>query len=257
MTLHRLIDIQRTMIAAWDGVQSLAASARMAYWPGMVRSDHPRFADPPLADQEVFTFKAWWQHPNRWRHDTNAFMPNRTLLSYVGVDDRWWVWQNGILKRSGTVQEAQAQQLTAQDPLSWGRPYLTPKENAHLWLWLKAAIWVASFAMVANTWSTPLPDAVYGEDVVLLLAGPGLDPQGETLRSPDLLNDWWAVDWNRDQELTDFGNVFQLWVDRRTEFCRRMTSEGSNGRQWDIIVDSLEINAHPIPDDVFCGHVPD
>ncbi|SMC04646.1 hypothetical protein SAMN00768000_1761 [Sulfobacillus thermosulfidooxidans DSM 9293] len=44
-----------------------------------------------------------------------------------------------VFKRSGTVQEAQAQQLTAQDPLSWGRPYLTPKENAHLWLWLNPA----------------------------------------------------------------------------------------------------------------------
>ncbi len=28
----------------------------------------------------------------------------------------------------------------------------------------------------------------------------------------------------------------------RTGFCRRMTVEGSNGRQWDIIVDPLELN---------------
>jgi len=28
----------------------------------------------------------------------------------------------------------------------------------------------------------------------------------------------------------------------RTGFCRRMTAEGSNGRQWDILVDVLELN---------------
>ena len=115
-----------------------------------------------------------------------------------------------------------------------------------------------SFATaVANNWYSPLPDTVYGDDVVHLLAGPGLDPRGETPHIRELRKGWWAVDWNRDQELTDFGNVFQLWVDVRTGFCRRMTSEGSNGRQWDIIVESLEINGHAIHDEIFRGCVPD
>ena len=39
----------------------------------------------------------------------------------------------------------------------------------------------------------------------------------------------------------------------RTGFCRRMTVEGSNGRQWDIIIDTLELNGpldetHPVFD---------
>ncbi|SMC04645.1 hypothetical protein SAMN00768000_1760 [Sulfobacillus thermosulfidooxidans DSM 9293] len=44
--------------------------------------------------------------------------------------------------------------------------------------------------MTANTWYAPLPDAVYGNDIVHLLAGPGLDPQGAALRTPDLIKDW-------------------------------------------------------------------
>lgn len=257
MTPYSLLDVHRKMVAAWDGVNSLSASATMTYFPSMVRSDSPRLHDKADLVGKVFTLKAWWQRPDRWRHDTNLFMRDGALMSYVGVHDRWWVWQNGALQNSGSVKDAKEQQLTHESPLTWGRPYLTPEENAHLWLWINPTIWIASFQIVANNRLSPLPDAVYEDNVVHLLAGPGFDSRGETQRTRQLRDDWWVVDWNRDQELTDFGNFFQLWVDMRTGFCLRMTSEGSNGRQWDIIVESLEINGNTVPNDIFCGLVPD
>ncbi len=255
---YSLLEVQRKMVAAWDGVNSLSASATMIYFPSMVRSDRPRFHDKAEAGGKVFTLKAWWQHPDRWRHDTNLFIRDGACMSYVGVHDRWWVWRNEALQHSGSVTSAKEQQFTKKCSLTWGRPYLTPKENAHLWLWINPTIWVASFNMVANNRLSPLPDAVYGDHVVHLLAGPGLARCGEeTPHTRQLREDWNAVDWKRGQELTDFGNVFQLWVDMRTGFCRRMTSEGFNGRQWDIIVESLEINGHEVPGEIFCGRVPE
>jgi hypothetical protein len=50
------------------------------------------------------------------------------------------------------------------------------------------------------------------------------------------------INEDRDPEILDYTNFYQLWVDMRTSFCRRITGEGANGRAWDILLDELTIN---------------
>ena len=158
------------------------------------------------------------------------------------VRDRWAWWQDDTLQATGTIALAREHHLTATELLTYGRPYLTPAENAHLWLWLNPAIWAASFGLVLDNHDSPLLGDLYDDDqIVHILAGHGV--ASSVFPGDNAALDQWDIQtWDRDQELTDFANFHQLWVDMRTGFCRRMTAEGSNGRQWDIIVDTLELN---------------
>ncbi|MCL4522018.1 MAG: hypothetical protein M1415_10670 [Firmicutes bacterium] len=107
--------------------------------------------------------------------------------------------------------------------------------------------------MIADNLYCPLFDGLYeDEQTVHVLAGHALTSSvfpGDN----EALDDWDINTWDREQELTDFANFHRLWVDMRTGFCRRMTAERSNGRQWDIIIDTLELNGpldetHPVFD---------
>ncbi len=150
-------------------------------------------------------------------------------------------------------KEARLQHLTPQGNLWYGRPYLSPAENAHLGLWLNPAVWVAAYSLALNNWYRPRRDDVYLDDqIVHVLASEGLAPNPRNPADYDRAWCWAIGNWDRDEELGDYANFFQLWVDMRTGFCHRMTAEGANGRQWDIIVHSLTLNdVSQVPDNIF------
>lgn len=242
------------MVHAWDGVTCVSATARIKYFSPMQGDpDYPRLLEPEDVERPVHRVAAWWHGPDRWRYDVDGW--EGTHLSYVGIGDRWWLWQAGALLRSRTTEDARQQHLTDANNLLYGRPYLSPEENAHLWLWLNPAIWVASYSLALNNWCAPLPDDIYHQDqVVHVLAGAGLERNPPTEDDRELRQRWLMWDWDRDEELGDYVNFFQLWVDMRTGFCRRMAAEGANGRQWDILVDSLILNDESqVPDAMFAG----
>lgn len=254
MEPYTVEQVRKRMANAWDGISYLSAKATIKYFGAVHHhAQHPAFLQPADVDRPIYRLQAWWRRPDQWRHDRDDF--NGTTVSYIGVGDQWCLGKNGVLERSGTIEEARNQRLTQEGLLFYGRPYLTPEDNAHLWLWLNPAIWVASFQFALNNWYAPPRDDVFEDaQVVHVLAGEGLPPNFETSEQRAQLRRWWIAEWDRDEELGDYANFFQLWVDMRTGFCRRMTSEGANGRQWDIIVESLALdNVAQVPDAVFRG----
>ncbi len=254
MERYTLDQVRDRMVHAWDGVHCLAARATMKHLAPLREAPRaPRFLEPADVGRPTRCLEAWWRAPDRWRHDVDG--RDGARLSYVGIGDDWWLWQAGIVQWTGTTVDARQQGLTQSDNLSYGRPYLSPAENAQLWLWLNPAIWVASFSLALNNWSAPLRDDVYQDaHIVHVLASEGLEPNRWTGAEQELTERWWIQQWDRDEELGDFANFFQLWVDMRTGFCRRMTAEGANGRQWDILVASLILNdVSHVPDAIFAG----
>ncbi len=252
MERYTLDQVRERMIHAWDGVTCVSATGSMKHFPVMRGDpDYPRFLDSTDLDLPIRQLSAWWMAPDRWRHDMRRGQD--PALSYVGVANRWWLRHDGVLRRSGTTEEARQQGLTQEGNLIYGRPYLSPEQNAHLWLWLNPAIWVASYDLVMNNWFAPLPDDVYhDEEIVHVLASAGFESNPVTGEKKKLSDRWWIWDWDRDEELGDYVNFFQLWVDMRTGFCRRMTAEGANGRHWDILVQSLTLNDPvQVPHDMF------
>lgn len=256
MTPYALSDIRHKMLHAWDSVHQLHARAQIKYFGGFFGprrelSCQPRFWGPEDMARPPQTLEAWWVAPNHWRHDYQE--SGRPRISYQMIRDRWAWWQDDTVQTTGTIARVREQHLTETEALTYGRPYLTPAENAHLWLWLNPGIWAASFGLVADNLYAPLFDDLYeDEQTVHVLAGHG---QASSVFPGDneALDAWDINTWHREQELTDFANFHQLWVDMRTGFCRRMTAEGSNGRQWDIIIDTLELNGsldetHPVFD---------
>jgi hypothetical protein len=242
-----LSDVRNRMLHAGDEIVRLHARARMKFFGEYYapeRGSLPgplRLWGPDDMAQPSQILEAWWVAPDHWRHDSQVAAGPRQ--SYRMIGDQWALWQGDTVQATGTMAQARDQHLTARELLTYGRPYLTPAENAHLWLWLNPAIWVASFGLVLDNHYYPLLDDLYDDDqIVHVLAGHGVGSSVFPGWENAALDQWSIQTWDRDQELTDFANFHQLWVDMRTGFCRRMTAEGSNGRQWDILVDVLELN---------------
>lgn len=232
-----MIMIRDRMRTVWQGIHRLEASATLSYGPTI----------PPTR------YQAWWQAPDQWRHDVTPH--DQLTISYRAHGDAWWVLRNGILWNQGTIEEARRSHLTAHELLEYGRPYLTPQANAHLWLWLNPPIWAYSFNLVLNVGYTPgvMDDFAPDAPIVHLVAASSWDPHVGADAPSETIRYWWATAWDREQELTDYANCFQLWVDRRTGFCRRMTAEGTDGRFWDLVIDEPVINGTVLDPAIFRG----
>ncbi len=136
----------------------------------------------------------------------------------------------GVLIGSGATEEARQQHLTQANNLLYGCPYLSSEENAHLWMWLHPAISVASYSLASTMGACPC-GMISTIMIRWFTCWPAkgwnaiLRPGGDR----DLSQRWWIWECDRDQELDDSVNFFQLWVDMRTGFCRRRAAEGANG----------------------------
>ncbi|MCY0909661.1 MAG: hypothetical protein OWR62_14870, partial [Sulfobacillus thermotolerans] len=121
-----------------------------------------------------------------------------------------------------------------------------------MWVWLNSPIWATSCSLVVNSGYTSQADDTYVDaEIVHVLAGQTFNHDPEDDSRTRLLSQWSLDSWDRDMELFDYANFFQLWVDMRTGFCRRITAEGENGRMWDIIIDKPVINGQSIPLEIF------
>lgn len=234
---YPLAEVRERMITAWEGVQRLEAQAHLIL--AHLETGAPR---PETTEH----FSAWWQAPAYWRHDKrNAVRVN----SYRSAGAQWCLVRNGHLLQQGTVADAERQALTQHDLLYYGRPYLSPQQNAHLWFWLNAALWAVSYDLVVNEGYTPTPTPTT-EAVVHLLAGVSFTHDSGHVVHPDrprLRAQWNIHAWDRETEILDYANFFQLWVDMNTGFCSRITAEGEHGRMWELVLDRLVINGPTIP----------
>lgn len=238
-------EVRARMLSAWKGVQSLHAQAREKAYKTS-RPDSPQNAPRFLECEDVerilpYHYEAWWQQPGYWRHDREVPSHPRTmahgLLSYRVMGDAWWVKKDESVVLQGTVTEAQRGPHAQGESLISGRPYLSASDNRFLWAWLNPQLWAASLSLVVLD-GGDLDDAFHDDQVAHVVAGNWL-----TNRAPLADQQQWVlIDWDREPEVLDYTNICQLWVDMRTGFCRRLTGEGANGRRWDIILDTLEIN---------------
>ncbi len=242
-------EVKERMLSAWNDVEVLVAEAIKKTYRGMPPSspNSPRFLEPSDVQISPYHYRAWWQAPERWRYDREIRgrdVDERMTLSFVVDRETWAIRRNGELRRQGSRPAAEDEQLTKGEGLWYGRPYLTARDNAHLWAWLNPQLWASSCSFVINDTVAPLPDDVYHDtNVVHLLAINGAwehDPFPDRLSDQQRMH--WLDDPERDAEIGDYVNFFQLWVDMKTGFLRRVTGEGANGRQWDIIVESLLTN---------------
>ncbi len=242
-------EVKERMLSAWHDVEVLVAEAvEKAYVVTPPTStNRPRFLEPSDVQILPYHYRAWWQAPGRWRYDREIRgrdLDERITLSFVIDNDRWAVRRDGDLRSQGSRADAEQEQLTKGDGLWYGRPYLTARDNAHLWAWLNPQLWASSCSFVINDTTVPLPDDIYHDtNVVHVLA---INGAWEHDSFPDCLSDQqrmnWLDDLERDEEIGDYVNFFQLWVDMKTGFLRRITGEGANGRQWDILVQGLLTN---------------
>ncbi|AEJ39430.1 hypothetical protein TPY_1240 [Sulfobacillus acidophilus TPY] len=131
-------------------------------------------------------------------------------ISYRAHGDHWGVLRNGIIWHRGTVEDARQMQLTAHKLLQYGRPYLSPQANAHLWLWLNPPIWAYSFDLVLNVGYVPGVLDAFPPDapIVHLVAAPSWDPHTDGGAPAEVVRYWWATAWDREQELTDYAHFF-------------------------------------------------
>lgn len=234
-------EIRQVMLCAWDGVDDLVATARKAHFRV---DDHParsRFLRPEDVITSVHQYKAWWQAPDHWRLDQTFF--NGRVLSYVTVGDEWTLWRDGVPYQNGSVTRAKETQFTRGDDLIFGRPYLGPAENAQLWAWLNPALWATSCSLLVDDGYQPSSDDVDAPDeIVHVLAS---QSWRHDLMDRDRANKYKTMmldDWDRDMDIGECVNFWQLWIDMKTGFLRRITGESGNGRLWDIMVDSVLIN---------------
>lgn len=238
-------EVRQKMLTAWDGIHSLHARARKkVYRVNASGRSIPQFVEPNDLYIAPYHYEAWWQDPDNWRHDCELPSHPITLphqqISYIALGDTWRVKEEGVVQKSGTVAEAQQTDLTRGDGLWFGRPYLPAKDNRFLWAWLNPQLWAASMNLIVTDKISSLPDDVFHDPAIVhVLAG-----WWSVGRSPSIADQrqWNLTSEDRDTEILDYTNFYQLWVDMRTGFCRRIAGEAANGRSWDIVIDELTIN---------------
>ncbi len=193
---------------------------------------------------EPYHYEAWWQDPNYWHYDCEmssqpVTSPHRKI-SYTAVGDSWWLKEDRVVKKIGTVVEAQQTAITQGDSLWFGRPYFSASDNRFLWAWLNPQLWAASLNLIVTDQVDPLPDDVFHDPGTMhVVAGRWSVEPSPTIAEH---RQWNLTSEDRDTEILDYTNFYPLWVDMHTGFCRRVTGEGVNGRDWDILLDELTIN---------------
>lgn len=234
-------EVRQAMLCAWDAVDHLVATARRADFLVVDNPARPRFLRSEDVRSTVHQYKAWWQAPDHWRLDQTLF--NGRVLSYVGVGDEWTLWRDGAVYQCGSVTVAQETQPTRGEDLIFGRPYLGPAENAQLWAWLNPALWAASCSLLVDDGYQPSSDDVGADDTIVhVLAAQSWRHDPMDSHRASKYKTMMLDDWDRDMDIGEGVNFWQLWVDMKTGFFRRITGESANGRLWDIIVDSVLIN---------------
>lgn len=165
--------VRQKMLSAWDGVTSLHARARDKYYTisNVVDRNTPRFMSPDDLCIEPYHYEAWWQHPNHWRYDCEIpsqpiTLPHRQI-SYLAIGNSWWVKEDGMVKKAGTVVEAQQTAMTQGESLWFGRPYLSASDNRLLWAWLNPPLWAASMNLIVTDQVDPLPDDVFHDPALV------------------------------------------------------------------------------------------
>ncbi len=147
--------------------------------------------------------------------------------------------KTGLLKRSERWS-AQQTAITQGDSLWFGRPYFSASDNRFLWAWLNPQLWAASLNLIVTDQVDPLPDDVFHDPGTMhVVAGRWSVEPSPTIAEH---RQWNLTSEDRDTEILDYTNFYPLWVDMHTGFCRRVTGEGVNGRDWDILLDELTIN---------------
>lgn len=242
-------NVREAMLTSWDGVHHLEAAARRADFDVFDAQPRWRFLQPHNVRPSLHHYHAWWKAPNHWRLD-QTFMSG-TVLQYVSSGTTWALWRNGHLEERGSIASARKTGLTRGEDLIFGRPYLSPLQNAQLWAWLNPVLWAVSCGLVVDEGYQPkVDDNMADDDVVHVLASLSW-AQGSL--DADLVPQYKSMhlgDFDRDMDIDEGVNFFRLWVDPRTGFLDRLTGESANGRQWDIIVDFLAINK-PFGPEVF------
>lgn len=249
-------EVRQRMLHAWDGVESLHVRATKKLYR-VAAVDHVNratFLTPDVLDIDPYHYEAWWEAPHHWRHDrevpSHPFGFPHMAGSYIVVGDNWWLKERGRLVQSGTVTESRRTRQTEGDDLSFGRPYLSARENISLWPYLNPQTWAVSLGFVINDGRYPPADDVFHDRAIIhVVAGYWNSGQSRLPREPGQH----LIDPNQSADDLSDTNIFQLWVDMRTGFCRRITGEAANGRAWDIILDELVINpVEGIAPAVFC-----
>lgn len=233
-TIHDL------MCHAWDSVTSLAATARIMpyYLDSLCPSPQkpPRFLRGKDIPAESFPMRAYWKAPDHWYYQ--ARLP-QGIFEYGAVGNRFWGTSAGEITSGVRPKLVDLQTMTYS--IVTGDPLLTPQQNAHYHLWLNPQMWARDTYFVVLDYSAVVRDH-WCYHLLARLREPGAVLPPDT-RIPVALAD----------DYRDFtGDFYQLWVDMTTGFLWRLTGEGFNGREWDIIIDELVINeAHRIPHDAF------
>lgn len=243
--------IREAMLRAWDGVHNLEATARRAYFKANDVPPRRRFLQPQDVHDSIHYYHAWWEAPDHWRLDQTLL--SGTALRYVSVGDDWALWRNGLLHKRGSIATARQSLPTRGEDLIFGRPYLSPFENALLWAWLNPMLWAVSCGLFVDQGYQPTSDDILADsDVVHVLASQSWAHGSIDADRARQYKSMRLADFDRDMDIGEGVNFWRLWVDKQTGFLRRVTGESANGRQWDIIVDYLEINQSSDPG-IFSG----
>lgn len=233
-------EVRARMLSAWDGVQSLHAAAREKIYQTS-GPDSPYNSPHFLTCEDVefsrpYHYEAWWQAPDHWRHDHDT--SSLTRLSYLVTGDAWRVTDDGRLVLQGTVTDSQRGPRAQGENLISGRPYLSASDNRLLWAWLNPQLWAASLSLVVLEGSDA-DDVFHKRNIVHVVAGSWVTGRASLAAQ----RQWPLMDWDREPQVLEGTNLYQLWVDMHTGFCRRITGEGANGRRWDIVIRPLVLNA--------------
>lgn len=164
--LKTVAEVRQKMLLAWDGVTSLHARAReKSYTVSNLVDRNTRFMSADDLRIVPYHYEAWWQDSNHWRYDCE--MPSQPVtsphgkISYTAIGDSWWLKEDGVVKKIGTVVEAQQTAITQGDSLWFGRPYLSASDNRFLWAWLNPQLWATSLNLIVTDQVDPLPDDVF------------------------------------------------------------------------------------------------
>lgn len=237
---HEIEAVRALMVRAWDYVETFHAVAKIQHYNVGDQTGpdlHPpwRFLDPTVlfafpGRDTPWAVTATWRNPDAWRYRQRN--PAGTQVEYSATGDQWLYSIDGVVKAQGSGATRRGDHGTPT--FNVGNPTRSPRDNRqHCW-WINPQLWVESMQLQL-LWT----GSIRHRDLYHLVAYP--DPAA--LRAHRGL---WDMLQMEDGTIYD-GHVYQLWVDRRTGFFHRLTAEADNGRAWDIIVETLELN-QPIED---------
>ncbi len=223
--------VRTLMRHAWDNVDTLQVVARLQNYN--VGEDaqpqrHPpwQFLNPTALFAffnypEPWTLRAWWKSPDAWRYAERS--PDGAEEEYIAAAHHWAYRVNHQQSASGTYP-------MRGTPIIFkvGSPQWTAEANCHRLGWLNPPLWVDSMHLVFLEHGM-----IHSYEAFHVVAYP--DPHAIRMQRG-------LFEPTQDLEWITAGHLFQLWVNAQTGFFLRLTAEADNGRAWDILVDTLEIN---------------